>query len=107
METSKPFDDLLAGLITSLSPTGHLRLATAIARQLRANQQQHIKRKQAPDGTPYVPMKTQKLLKKIGRVKRGMFAKIRTNRFLKASGDPNQGYSEVYSPGTADCADES
>lgn len=90
MDILKPFDNRLAGLITSLSPAGRRQLATTIAKQLRTNQQQRIKRQQAPDGKPYVPRKTQKLRLKKGRIKREMFTKLRTNRFLKANGDTSE-----------------
>ncbi|HCQ10650.1 MAG TPA: phage virion morphogenesis protein [Leclercia adecarboxylata] len=76
----------LAGLIASLSPTARRQMAAEIAKKLRTSQQQRIKRQQAPDGTPYAARKRQPVRSKKGRIKREMFAKLRTNRFIKAKG---------------------
>ncbi|WHQ17716.1 phage virion morphogenesis protein [Edwardsiella anguillarum] len=76
----------LAGLIASLSPAARRKMAAEIAKKLRTRQQQRIKRQQAPDGTPYAARKRQPVRSKKGRIKREMFAKLRTNRFMKAKG---------------------
>ncbi|EHX2159152.1 phage virion morphogenesis protein [Escherichia coli] len=76
----------LAGLIASLSPAARRKMAADIAKKLRASQQQRIKRQQAPDGTPYAARKRQPVRSKKDRIKREMFAKLRTNRFMKAKG---------------------
>lgn len=76
----------LAGLIASLSPAARRKMAADIAKKLRASQQQRIKRQRAPDGTPYAARKRQPVRSKKGRIKREMFAKLRTNRFMKAKG---------------------
>jgi phage virion morphogenesis protein len=86
MSEFKPFEDRLAGLIASLSPAARRRMAADIAKRLRASQQQRIKRQQAPDGTPYAARKRQPIKAKKGRVKRAMFTKLRTNRYMKAKG---------------------
>lgn len=86
MNEFKPFDDKLAGLIGALSPASRRKLAAEIAKQLRAAQQQRIKQQKAPDGTPYQARKRQPLRAKKGRIKRAMFQKLRTNRYMKASG---------------------
>lgn len=86
MSELKPFDDKLAALIASLSPASRRKMAAEIAKQLRASQQQRIKRQQAPNGTPYASRKRQPVRGKQGRVKRTMFAKLRTNRYMKAKG---------------------
>ncbi len=83
MNELKPFDDKLAGLLASLSPAGRRKMAAEIAKKLRASQQQRIKQQKAPDGTPYVARKRQPVRGKKGRVKREMFAKLRTARYLK------------------------
>ncbi|WP_333498481.1 phage virion morphogenesis protein [Kluyvera sp. CHPC 1.2972] len=85
MNDFKPFDDKLAGLIAALSPTARRRMAADIAKTLRARQQRRIKTQEAPDGTPYVARKRQPVKAKKGRVKREMFAKLRTSRFMKAT----------------------
>lgn len=86
MNEFKPFEDKLAGLIASLSPAARRKMTAEIAKRLRASQQQRIKRQQAPDGTPYVARKRQPVKGKKGRVKRAMFTKLRTNRYMKAKG---------------------
>ena len=85
MSELKPFDDKLAGLIGALSPAGRRKLAAAIAKELRKSQQQRIKQQKAPDGTPYKARKRQPLRAKSGRIKRAMFQKLRTSRYMKAS----------------------
>jgi phage virion morphogenesis protein len=86
MNELKPFDDKLAGLLASLSPAGRRKMAAEIAKKLRASQQQRIKQQKAPDGTPYAKRKRQPVRGKKGRVKREMFAKLRTARYLKTKG---------------------
>lgn len=85
----KPFDNQLAGLLAALSPAGRRKLAGEIAKQLRTAQQQRIKKQKAPDGSPYQARKRQPLRAKKGRIKRAMFQKLRTNRYMKASGREN------------------
>lgn len=86
MSELNPFDTRLAGLIAKLSPQSRKSLAVAVSKRLRAGQQQHIKRQQAPDGTPYAPRKTRLCNKKRLR-DRAMFSKLRTARYLKAKGN--------------------
>lgn len=89
MSDFKPFDNQLAGLLAALSPAGRRKLAGEIAKQLRTAQQQRIKQQKAPDGSPYQARKRQPLRAKQGRIKRAMFQKLRTNRYMKASGREN------------------
>ncbi|QRN39337.1 phage virion morphogenesis protein [Pectobacterium carotovorum] len=86
MNELKPFDDKLAGLLASLSASGRRKLAGTVAKALRGSQQQHIKQQLAPDGTAYAPRKAQPIKGKKGRVKRQMFQKLRTAKYLKAKG---------------------
>lgn len=80
------FQNRLGHLIGNLSPSAVRQLAASAAKRLRASQQQNIKRQQSPDGTPFKPRKEQPLRGKRGRVKREMFAKLRTAKYLKAKG---------------------
>lgn len=89
MSDFKPFDNKLAGLLAALSPAGRRKLAGEIAKQLRTAQQQRIKQQKAPDGSPYQARKRQPLRANQGRIKRAMFQKLRTNRYMKASGREN------------------
>ncbi|MCX2442673.1 phage virion morphogenesis protein [Citrobacter freundii] len=86
MSEFKPFDDKLAGLIGALSPASRRRLAADIAKELRRSQQQRIKQQKSPDGRPYQGRKCQPLRAKSGRIKRAMFQKLRTSRYMKATG---------------------
>lgn len=85
MNDFKPFDDKLAALIAALSPTARRKMAADIAKTLRTRQQRRIKTQKAPDGTPYAARKRQPVKAKKGRLKREMFAKLRTSRFMKAT----------------------
>lgn len=85
-----PFDNRIAALIATLSPAGRRRLSAEIARTLRQQQQQRIKFQRAPDGTPYEARKPQAIRGKKGRVKREMFAKLRTGRYMKAIGNDSE-----------------
>lgn len=94
MSEFKPFDNQLAGLLAALSPAGRRKLASEIAKQLRTAQQQRIKQQKAPDGSPYQARKRQPLRAKKGRIKRAMYQKLRTNRYMKASGRENGAVAE-------------
>ncbi|CZV89109.1 phage Virion Morphogenesis protein [Enterobacter cloacae] len=94
MSDFKPFDNQLAGLLAALSPAGRRKLAGDIAKELRKSQQQRIKQQKAPDGSPYQARKRQPLRAKTGRIKRAMFQKLRTSRYMKASGLENSAVVE-------------
>lgn len=94
MSDFKPFHDRLAGLLAALSSSARRKLAAEIAKELRKSQQQRIKQQKAPDGTPYQARKRQPLRAKTGRIKRAMFQKLRTNRYMKASGRENSAVVE-------------
>jgi len=87
MSEFKPFEEKLKGLLDAMSPAARRRLAVDIAKRLRQSQQQRIKSQKAPDGTAYAPRKPKRIRDKKGRIKREMFAKLRTARYLKASGN--------------------
>ncbi|WP_047647537.1 phage virion morphogenesis protein [Enterobacter asburiae] len=94
MSEFKPFDDRLNGLIAALSPAARRKLAGEIAKELRKSQQQRIKLQKAPDGSPYQARKRQPLRAKTGRIKRTMFQKLRTSRYMKATGRENSAVVE-------------
>lgn len=94
MSEFKPFDDRLNGLIAALSPAARRKLAGEIAKELRKSQQQRIKQQKAPDGSPYQARKRQPLRAKTGRIKRAMFQKLRTSRYMKATGRENSAVVE-------------
>lgn len=87
MATAMSLDSLeseLSGLLSILDGASRRALAREIAQRLRSSQQQRIAAQQNPDGTPYSPRKPQ-LRGKKGRLRRTMFSKLRTARFLKMS----------------------
>lgn len=94
MNEFKPFDDRLNGLISALSPAARRKLAGEIAKELRKSQQQRIKLQKAPNGSPYQARKRQPLRAKTGRIKRAMFQKLRTSRYMKATGRENSAVVE-------------
>ncbi|WP_288460623.1 phage virion morphogenesis protein [uncultured Enterobacter sp.] len=94
MSEFKPFDDRLNGLIAVLSPASRRKLAGEIAKELRKSQQQRIKLQKASDGSPYQARKRQPLREKNGRIKRAMFQKLRTSRYMKATGRENSAVVE-------------
>jgi phage virion morphogenesis protein len=94
MNELKPFDDKLAVLVAGMSASSRRQMAAEIAKRLRTSQQGRIKRQQAPDGTPYADRKRQPIRSKKGRVKREMFAKLRTNRYMKAKGSADEALVE-------------
>jgi phage virion morphogenesis protein len=87
-------NDRLEALINSLSAPARKEMARSIGRKLRASQQQNIKRQQAPDGTPFKPRKAQPVRSKKGRIKREMFAKLRTDKYMKTQASPNEAVIE-------------
>lgn len=94
MSDFTPFEGKLAGLIASLSPAGRRRLAVDMAKKLRQSQQRRIKSQQNPDGTAFAQRKRQPARAKSGRVRREMFAKLRTGRFMKARGSDDSAVVE-------------
>ena len=87
-------NDRLEALIGSLSAPARKEMARTIAKKLRASQQQNIKRQQAPDGTPFKPRKAPPVRSKKGRIKRAMFAKLRTAKYMKTQASPNEAVIE-------------
>ncbi|PLR45426.1 phage virion morphogenesis protein [Chimaeribacter arupi] len=94
MSELQAFEDRLSALIANLSPAARKEMARDIAKRLRANQQQNIKRQQAPDGTPFAPRRAQPVRGKKGRVKREMFAKLRTAKYMKAKSSADEAVVE-------------
>lgn len=81
-------EDWMVGLLEKFTPAQRRKLAQQWARTLRQSQQKRIQQQLNPDGSPYEARKPQKRDKK-GRVKRKMFRKIRTARYLKTKATPD------------------
>lgn len=78
----------LQGLLSALGPTQRRALARELAAELRALNQRRIAAQQNPDGSPYAPRKP-RLRAKAGRIRRAMFSRLRTGRFLRVQSDAN------------------
>lgn len=81
-------EDWMLGLLEKFTPEQRRKLTQQWARTLRQSQQKRIQQQLNPDGSPYEARKPQKCDKK-GRVKRKMFRKIRTARYLKTKATPD------------------
>lgn len=79
-------DAWAVGILNSISPAGRRVLAGNIARELRRRSQDRIAAQVNPDGSAYEPRKPQLLRRKQGSIRRKMFMKLRTARYLKAEG---------------------
>ncbi|HGW8383708.1 TPA: phage virion morphogenesis protein [Escherichia coli] len=77
-------DDWLSALLANLEPAARSRMMRQLAQELRRTQQQNIRMQRNPDGTSYEPRRVTARSKK-GRIKRQMFAKLRTTKYLKTS----------------------
>jgi phage virion morphogenesis protein len=77
-------DDWLAALLANLEPTARNRMMRQLAQELRRSQQQNIRLQRNPDGTAFEARRVTARSKK-GRIKRQMFAKLRTTKYLKTA----------------------
>jgi len=77
-------DAWLTALLASLAPAERKRMLRELAQQLRRTQQQNIRLQRNPDGSGYEPRRVTGRTKQ-GRIKRQMFSKLRTARYLKAT----------------------
>lgn len=69
---------------TNLEPAARQRMMRELAQEMRRNQQQNIRLQRNPDSSGYEPRKITARTKK-GRIKRQMFAKLRTTKYLKST----------------------
>ncbi|MGF4546216.1 phage virion morphogenesis protein, partial [Klebsiella pneumoniae] len=76
-------DAWLDALLAGLEPAARKRMMRELAQQLRLNQQKNIRMQRNPDGTAYEPRRVTARTKQ-GRIRRQMFAKLRTTKYLKA-----------------------
>lgn len=89
MSDLAPLDAYCSGLLASLQPSARRQLARQIATGMRASQAKRIASQHNPDGSPYAPRKLQKFRSKKGGIRRTMFAKMRTAKYLKTEASPN------------------
>ena len=84
MDDLQRVDDWLAALLANLEPAARSHMMRQLAQQLRRTQQLNIRLQRNPDGSGYEPRRVTARTKK-GRIKRQMFAKLRTTKYLKTS----------------------
>jgi phage virion morphogenesis protein len=80
-------DAWLDALLAGLEPAARKRMMRELAQQLRRSQQKNIRMQRNPDGTAYEPRRVTARTK--GRIRRQMFAKLRTAKYLKAVASPD------------------
>ncbi|HDT1947329.1 TPA: phage virion morphogenesis protein [Klebsiella pneumoniae] len=76
-------DAWLDALLAGLEPAARKRMMRELAQQLRRSQQKNIRMQRNPDGTAYEPRRVTARTKQ-GRIRRQMFTKLRTTKYLKA-----------------------
>ncbi|WP_449553812.1 phage virion morphogenesis protein [Lelliottia amnigena] len=84
MDNLHKVDAWLAALLANLEPAARQRMMRELAQELRRNQQNNIRLQRNPDGSGYEPRKVTARTKK-GRIKRQMFSKLRTAKYLKTA----------------------
>ena len=84
MDDLQRVDDWLAALLANLEPAARNRMMRQLAQELRRSQQQNIRLQRNPDGTAFEVRRVTARSKK-GRIKRQMFAKLRTTKYLKTT----------------------
>lgn len=76
-------DAWLAALLAQLEPAARKKMLREVAQDVRRIQQANITAQRSPDGTAWEPRRISARSKK-GRIRRGMFAKLKTAKYLKA-----------------------
>lgn len=84
MDELQLVDAWLTALLANLGPAERKRMLRELAQQLRRTQQQNIRLQRNPDGSGYEPRRVTARTKQ-GRIKRQMFTKLRTAKYLKAT----------------------
>lgn len=88
MNELSPLETFASGLLSRLAPAERRKLARSLAAKLRESQSRRIGAQLNPDGSPYAPRKP-RLRKKQGGLRRRMFSKLRTTRWMKAEASPD------------------
>jgi len=79
-------DAWLDSLLAQLEPSARKRMLREVARDVRRIQQANITAQRAPDGTAGNPRRATARTKP-GRIRRKMFAKMKTAKYLKSQAD--------------------
>lgn len=89
MDDLQQVDAWLAALLNQLEPAQRTKMLRGVARGMRKIQQANITAQRAPDGTAWQPKRITARTKK-GRIRRKMFTKLKTAKYLKAQGSADQ-----------------
>lgn len=87
----------LAALLSQLEPAARKKMLREVARDVRRIQQANITAQRSPDGTAWEPRRVSTRSKK-GRIRRGMFAKLKMAKYLKAQANADTA-EVVFVPG--------
>lgn len=82
-------DAWLDALLAQLEPAARAKMLREVARDVRRIQQANITAQRAPDGTAWEPRRATARTKP-GRIRRKMFAKLKTAKYLKANANGEQ-----------------
>ncbi|WP_312140458.1 phage virion morphogenesis protein [Pantoea septica] len=82
-------DAWLDALLAQLEPSARTGMLREVARDVRRIQQTNITAQRAPDGTAWEPRRVTARTKP-GRIRRKMFAKLKTTKYLKAQASADQ-----------------
>lgn len=82
-------DAWLDALLAQLEPSARTKMLREVARDVRRVQQANITAQRAPDGTAWEPRRVTARTKP-GRIRRKMFAKLKTAKYLKANANGEQ-----------------
>ncbi|MGY3307542.1 phage virion morphogenesis protein [Pantoea ananatis] len=88
MDNLHEIDAWLDALLAKLEPAERKRMLREVAREVRRIQQGNMTAQRAPDGSAWEPRRVS-VRTKSGRIKRKMFVKLKTAKYLKtkATGD--------------------
>lgn len=81
-------DAWLNALLAQLEPAARTKMLREVARDVRHIQQDNITMQRSPDGTAWEPRRVTARTKP-GRIRRKMFAKLKTAKYLKAQANAN------------------
>ncbi|WP_293774505.1 phage virion morphogenesis protein [uncultured Pantoea sp.] len=82
-------DAWLDALLAQLEPSARTKMLREVARDVRRIQQVNITAQRAPDGTAWEPRRATARTKP-GRIRRKMFAKLKTTKYLKVQASADQ-----------------
>ncbi|HAU5563303.1 TPA: phage virion morphogenesis protein [Serratia fonticola] len=85
-------EEWLGALLAQLEPAARTKMLREVARDVRRIQQNNITLQRSPDGTAWEPRRVTARTKP-GRIRRKMFAKLKTAKYLKSQA--NEDLAEI------------